>query len=70
MSENDDILEMTVKFKVKYSMVIDDEGLDEFPGDTRNEKLKSVMKWLFEEEGIFSIVDDEYELIDVKVVKQ
>jgi hypothetical protein len=61
-----DILEITVKLKARYSIVTDDEGLEEFPGDTRNEKLKNLLLYLFEEEGLFSIVDDEYELVDVK----
>jgi hypothetical protein len=67
--ENDNIVEMTVKFKAPYSMIIDDEGLDEFPGETRNEKLKNVVEYLFKEEGIFGIVDDEYELVEVKEIK-
>jgi hypothetical protein len=63
-----DTLEITVKLKAKFSTVIDEEGIDEFPGDTRNDKLKNILLYLFEEEGLFSIVDDEYELIDVKEV--
>lgn len=65
----DEYIEVTIKFHMLVGSIEDALFDSQYVGDDKRKSLLKYAKWLIKEEGLFGVVEDEFDIISARALK-
>lgn len=66
----DEYIEITIRFHMKVDSIEVALYDSQYMGNDKRKSLLKYAKWLIEQEGLFGVVEDEFDIISARALKK